>query len=129
MLLSAIAAALCCLTRYMGFAVEACAVVALLILGQGPFRAKALRIVAYMVSAVAPAGVWLIRGWIDAPPGGYSWPRGFDALDAFDIGVSQALLYFASIVRTTGSSMTILRPGASTRLFGLYAACPRITAS
>ena len=102
LLLSAIAAALCCLTRYMGFAVVACAVAALLILGQGPFKAKALRIVAYAAGAVAPAGVWLIRGWIDAPPGGYSWPRGFDALDAFDTGVSQALLWIAGPGLRTG---------------------------
>lgn len=93
LLLAAICAALCCLARYAGFAVVACAVVVLMVAGRGATQVRLRRVAAYAAIALAPIGLWMTRAWVlfgvpvdEADPG-----RWTSALHALDTGSTEVL--------------------------------------
>ena len=93
LLLAAVGAALCCLTRYVGLAVVACGVVVLMVAGQGAVTARLRRIVAYAAVALAPIGLWMGRSWVlfDAPVAQSEAGRWTSALHALDTGSTEVL--------------------------------------
>ena len=89
---SALCAAMCFVTRYMGGAVVASGVVVLLVAAQGPSKAKISRALGYAAIAIAPVGLWTVRNWFTfGALVGDEYPRGFSALASFDAGVTQTL--------------------------------------
>ena len=93
LLLAAICAALCCLTRYVGLAVVVCGVVVLALAGQGAVTMRLRRVAAYVVIALLPIGLWMVRSWVlfGAPVAESEAGRWTSALDAFDTGSAEVL--------------------------------------
>ncbi len=93
LLLAAICAALCCLTRYVGFAVVAGGVVVLAVAGRGAVTMRLRRVVGCAAIALAPIGLWMVRGWVlfGAPVAETDAGRWTSALHALDTGCTQVL--------------------------------------
>ena len=93
LLLAAICAALCCLTRYVGLAVVACGVVVLAVAGQGAGTMRLRRVAAYVVIALTPIGLWMVRGWVlfGAPVAETDAGRWTSGLHALDTGCTEVL--------------------------------------
>lgn len=93
LLLAAVCAGLCCLTRYVGFALVASSALVLMVAGHGPVYARLRRLAVYAAVALAPIGLWMARSWVlfGAPVGAGEAARWPSALDALDVGVTQVL--------------------------------------
>ena len=90
LLAAAAAAALACLTRYVGAALVAAAL-PLLLLGRGdPLPARARDAAAYAAVALAPLGAWTLRNvLVLGSPTGYFQPTGFSLPDSFRVAISE----------------------------------------
>ena len=93
LLLAAICAALCCLTRYVGLAVVACGVVVLVVAGQGAVTMRLRRVVGYAAIALVPIGLWMTRSWVlfGAPVAESEAGRWTSALHALDTASTELL--------------------------------------
>ena len=114
LLLAAICAALCCLTRYAGFAVVACGVVVLALAGQGAVAMRLRRVVGYAAIALLPIGLWMVRSWVlfGAPVAESEAGRWTSALHALDTASTELLSW-------------ILGPSAFWRLAWLWGEGPQ----
>ena len=93
LLLAAICAALCCLTRYVGLAVVACGVVVLVVAGRGVLAVRLWRVAAYVAIALLPIGLWMTRSWVlfGAPVAESEAGRWTSALHALDTASTELL--------------------------------------
>ena len=93
LLLAAICAALCCLTRYVGLAVVACGVVVLVMAGQGAVTMRLRRVAAYVAIALLPIGLWMARSWVlfGVPVAESEAGRWTSALHALGTGSTEVL--------------------------------------
>ena len=93
LLLAAICAALCCVTRYVGLAVVACGVVVLVVAGRGAVTMRLRRVAAYVAITLLPIGLWMARSWVlfGVPVAESEAGRWTSALHALDTASTEVL--------------------------------------
>ena len=90
LLLAALAAALACLTRYVGVAVVAAALPLLLAQRGVPLPDRARNAAAYAAVALAPLGAWALRNMLAVgSPTGAVRPTGFSLLDSLHVASTE----------------------------------------